>query len=212
MADAREYFADHEEALKAMLKGHQATVWTCLPGIIESFDPNKVTAQVQPAIQSKKQAIDGTFTNVTLPMMQDVPVVFPRGGGFTLTMPVKKGDECVIWISARCIDSWWQSGDVQPPAHPRMHDLSDGFCEVGPSSQVNLPGPVSTSSVQLKGPGNTVLLDVTDTTFTFNGNLVVNGGVVTTMDVVANGISLDNHLHSEVQTGGAESGPPVPGT
>ncbi len=30
MADAREYFTDTEEALKAMLDGHQAQVWDIL--------------------------------------------------------------------------------------------------------------------------------------------------------------------------------------
>jgi hypothetical protein len=211
MADAREYFADHEEALKAMQHGDQATIWTSFPGIIESFDPNKVTASVQPAIQAKRQSMDGTFTMVDIPVMQDVPVVFERGGGFILTFPVAKGDECIVWISSRCIDSWWQSGGVQPPAHPRMHDLSDGFCKVGPSSQAHLPGAVSTTSVQLRQVGGPALLDISAAGFAFTGNVTVKGSLTTTLDVVANGVSLENHLHSNAG-GSGNSGPPVPGT
>ena len=38
------------------------------------------------------------------------------------------------------------------------------------------------------------------------------GIVITNGDIVCDGISLKNHLHSGVQSGGDQSGPPVPGT
>ena len=40
------------------------------------------------------------------------------------------------------------------------------------------------------------------------GNLTVNGSVAATGDVVASGVSLQQHLHSQVQTGNSLSGPP----
>ena len=40
------------------------------------------------------------------------------------------------------------------------------------------------------------------------GNLTINGSVAATGDVVASGISLQQHLHSQVQTGNSLSGPP----
>ncbi|MFW8450019.1 Gp138 family membrane-puncturing spike protein, partial [Klebsiella pneumoniae] len=69
----------------------------------------------------------GAQVSVNLPLLVDVPVVFPRGGGCTLTFPVKPGDECLVIFADRCIDFWWQSGGIQEPVDERMHDLSDAF-------------------------------------------------------------------------------------
>jgi hypothetical protein len=80
----------------------------------------------------------------------DVPVIFPRGGGCTLTFPVKAGDECLLIFADRCIDFWWQNGGVQKPVDLRMHDLSDAFAIVGPQSQAHKISGISTSAAQLR--------------------------------------------------------------
>lgn len=77
------------------------------PGIIQSFDPAAVTCVAQIVIMG----IEGG-KQVSLPLLVDVPVVSPRGGGVTLTFPVKTGDECQLIFNDRCIDFWWQSGGV----------------------------------------------------------------------------------------------------
>jgi hypothetical protein len=50
---------DSQEALRLVLEGHQAQVWTALPAIIESFDPDAVTCVAQPAIKAQVRAPDG---------------------------------------------------------------------------------------------------------------------------------------------------------
>ena len=77
-----------------------------MPGIIQSFDPSTVTCTVQPAIYGQKVSDDGKAASEAIPILPDVPVVFPRGGGCTLTFPVKPGDECLLVFSDRCIDFW----------------------------------------------------------------------------------------------------------
>ncbi|ALD79410.1 Phage-related protein [Citrobacter portucalensis] len=52
-----------------------------MPGIIQSFDPDTVTCTVQPAIYGQKVGEDGKATSEAIPILPDVPVVFPRGGG-----------------------------------------------------------------------------------------------------------------------------------
>ncbi|MDR8345712.1 hypothetical protein FPK41_22485, partial [Acinetobacter baumannii] len=89
-----------------------------------------VTAVVQPAIKGAEKDESGAEVSVNLPLLVDVPVVFPRGGGCTLTFPVKPGDECLVIFADRCIDFWWQSGGIQEPVDERMHDFSDAFCIV----------------------------------------------------------------------------------
>lgn len=149
--DRRERTNDPIEAQRAALDGRQAEMWTALPGIVQSFDPVAVTVSVQPSVQGSVQDESGKASVVSLPLLVDVPVCFPCGGGFTLTHPVKAGDECLVVFASRCIDGWWQGGDVSPAPDARMHDLSDGFAIVGPRSQAKkLNPPVDTENVQLR--------------------------------------------------------------
>ena len=149
--DRRERTDDPIEATRAALDGRQAEIWTALPGIVEGFDPVAMTVSVQPAVQGSVQDERGEAQNVNLPLLVDVPVIFPCGGGFTLTHPIKGGDECLVIFSSRCMDGWWQGGEVSPPPDARMHDLSDGIAIVGPRSQAGkLNPPVDADNVQLR--------------------------------------------------------------
>ncbi|MKP63446.1 translation initiation factor IF-2, partial [Salmonella enterica subsp. enterica] len=116
----------------------------------QSFDPDAVTAVVQPAIRSVETDNDGNRVTKPYPLLVDVPVVFPRGGGCTLTFPVKAGDECLVIFADRCIDFWWQNGGVQEPVDDRVHDLSDAFCIVGPQSQAQKISGISMGAAQLR--------------------------------------------------------------
>lgn len=225
--DRRERLNDPEEATRAAQDGHQARIWTSLPGIIKSFDPATQTATVQPTIQGIFQSPDGSEKNVNMPLLLDVPVEFPSGGGYTLTFPVAAGDECMIDFSARCIDAWWQSGGIQPQAEQRMHDLSDAVARVGVRSQARPLSNISTTSAQLRSDDGTIYVDLAAAQLTlkhptkvvvdapeahFTGKITTAENVETAAgkDVKAGSISLKNHVHSGVAAGGANSGPPVP--
>lgn len=222
----------------AMLSS-QAELWTALPGIVQSFDANAVTAVVQPAIMGVNARPDGSKAAARLPLLLDCPVMFPRGGACTLTFPVKPGDECLVVFSARCIDAWWQSGGIQLPMELRMHDLSDGFVMVGPMSQAKKIGNISTTAVQLRSddgvafveidPGSkniraktsslvsieapnihlTGNVTITGTVTQSGGNTAMTGNVSVNGDVSADGISLTQHKHGGVQSGGSTTSPPV---
>lgn len=124
-----------EDVIRIAIETRLQTVWTALPAIIDSFDPVNMTVTAQPAIAISLQgSAGGAPQNVNLPLLADIPVVFPGGGGFNLTFPIKEGDECLLVFSARCIDNWWVSGEVQPQAQFRKQNLSDGFAFVGVKS------------------------------------------------------------------------------
>lgn len=149
--DRRERVDDPVEAQRVALDGRQAEIWTALPGIVNSFDPAAMTVTVQPSIKGQVQDESGQSTPIDLPLLVDVPVTFPCGGGFTLTHPIKKGDECLVVFASRCIDGWWQDGGVSGTPDERMHDLSDGIAIVGPRSQANKLDPaVDADNVQLR--------------------------------------------------------------
>lgn len=182
--------------------GLQADIWTALPGVVVSFDPANQTCVVQPLIQGMVQAPDGSFSWVTLPLLLDCPVFFPSGGGVSLTFPISAGDECLVVFASRCIDQWWQSGEVSVQAELRMHDLSDGFVFPGIASKPAVFGNISTTHAQLRNAAGTVKvsvdtagnLELAATTININGQLIINGQAYLA------------HRHSGVTSGGQNSG------
>lgn len=220
-----------EEGIVTAAQGLLAGTWTALPGEIESYDDEKQTVVVQPTIQAELTAPDGSVSLATLPLLLDCPVQFPRGGGALITFPVKKGDECLVVFSSRCIDAWWQNGGVQPQAELRMHDLSDGFAILGFSSVPNVVGAPSATAIEIRSVdgstflaldpdaqtvditapgGSTITADVTiEGTLHVTGKITTDADVEATGDVKAGAISLKNHKHGGVRSGGSQTGVPV---
>jgi hypothetical protein len=223
--DSRERYIETEVLLRAVLSGSQKSMWTALPGAVVSFDANTATATVQPGVAGTVTAKDGSKQTVNLPVLSDVPVVFPRGGGCTLTFPVKTGDECLIIFASRAIDAWAQSGGVQVASDARMHDLSDAFAIIGPMSQANKISGISTTKTQLRSNDGATFVEldpagqivnvtapggmtITTPTLHITGNVNCDKTVTGSTDVVGGGKSLKTHVHTGVQTGGGISGPP----
>jgi len=173
---------DPQVALQLALDATVAGLWTALPGIVQSFNASAVTAKIQPAIQGVVIQPDGTRKAVNLPLLLDVPVVFPRGGGATLTFPVKGGDECLVVFASRCIDAWWQSGGIQLPMEMRKHDLSDGFALIGPQSQAKKIAGISGDSVQLRSDDGSTFIELNPASQIVN--IVAPGGVNITAPTV----------------------------
>lgn len=152
---------DLSEALLIALQGFQSGLWTSIPGIIHAVQLQKQTCTVQPALQARIRKPSGEFEWVTMPLLVDVPIYYPCGGGFTLTFPVAPGDECLVVFASRCIDAWWQSGGIQVQAELRMHDLSDGFAFVGVRSQPRKLPNVSEANVQLRNDVGDTFVEIT---------------------------------------------------
>lgn len=183
-----------------------------LPCIVQSFNPDAVTVEAQPAIKWTVTE-NGEQKTVPLPLLVDVPVIFPRGGGATLTFPVKPGDECFVVFADRCIDYWWQSGGVQEAVDPRKHNLSDGFAWVGPMSQAAKISNISTSAVQLRsddgsthisidtGSKNVTVVTPAKLTATAAG-----GTEITSPEIVLNGnVTINGNLSQGMGTDGGQA-------
>lgn len=222
MANRNEILNSPETSIMAAIDGRFSRAWTALPGIIQSVDFVKMTVSVQPAIRGQITNEAGVQIEVDLPLLVDVPIVFPSAGGFSLTLPVAQHDEVLVVFSSRCIDAWWQSGGVQKAMEARMHDLSDGFAIPGISSQPNTIPNINTTEAQLRTFDGLTYLAITptgmikmvaDSGVEVQGNLIVTGGVEVAGDVIGNSetipISLVGHTHTSA-TPGNPTGPPLP--
>lgn len=228
---------DPEEAALQMLEGLQAKLWTALPGIVVSADLDKQTCVVQPSIRGVLLDEQNNATSVQLPLLADVPICFPRAGGFALTVPLSAGDEVLVVFSSRAIDSWWQSGGVGEPVEARMHDLSDGFAILAPTSQPKKLPAVQSDGIELRTEDRTTYIKLTEDTIYIKGNIIhegntnqtgnlqqvgnvslgggagtatINANLATTGTITNNGKDIGStHMHSGVTAGAANTGAPV---
>lgn len=148
--------------------------------VIQEYDPsnNTVTAQIA---QQQVTSTDpnGVRTIAAFPPLLVVPVVFPCGGGHTLTFPIAAGDECIIVFNDREMDNWFTSGAGLAPTTPRVHDLSDGFAIVGVRNSTRSLSNISTDSVQLRSDNGNTFVEINATT----NALKVHAGTVYEWDV-----------------------------
>lgn len=114
---------------RLMYQKHTITV-----GIIESFDIATQTCTVLPGIRMRYQTPDGTYAYMNLPKLVGVPFVFPNGGNFSITLPIKSGDRCTLLISDRALDNFKETGKVSNPEEgfsSRSHSLTDAIATFG---------------------------------------------------------------------------------
>ena len=121
-----------EEVLRAAVRDGLGTVHTAMPGRVESYDAATQKADVQPLVMNVVLADEGGAFAETLPVLTDVPVVFPRGGGFFLTLPLAPGDHVLLVFCERSIDKFTAGdGGVTDPIDARRHNLSDAVALPG---------------------------------------------------------------------------------
>jgi len=177
------------------------------PGIVQSFD-GKNTVTVLIAIKEKILQNDMTIDDVSYPMLVDVPVIQQRSGGFKATMPIKKGDECLVIFADMGIDWWWQSGGVQNKTEDlRRHDLSDGFAIFGPWSKPNAPGTYPSNAARIGKDDDSAYFEVTESgqvnikgPCTFLNNATFESAIID-----KNGIDHTTHQHSVVGVQGGSA-------
>jgi len=143
----------------------------------DAFNPDAMTVSVQPAIMERIR-INAVPTPTALPILDDVPIKIPTGGGWSLTLPIAIGDECELSFQDMAFDQWWQSGGLQnqPDGKLYRHDIGDAFAEFGVRSVPRVIPNYSTSSAQLRSDNGTVVIDlalagitITTPTLSFDG-------------------------------------------
>lgn len=135
-------------------------------GTIQSYAADPRTATV--SINAKRVVYNNPLPDdkgiqteprlVAYPLLSDVPVYFPSGGGAYLTFPVKKGDPCILLFNDRDIDVWLATGTVGAPNSSRMHHLSDAIALVGIANLAQPTPDVSADNTELRFGGGKVVI------------------------------------------------------
>jgi len=193
---------------------------------------NETTINCQPVTS---RVVNGV--SIPLPEFVDVPPLFMQGGSSYTAHPIAVGDYALLIFTERCFDRWYAGQDNQPPLEFRMHDYSDGVAIVGllpKGSAITIPN-VITQIGDTYQEGNYEHLGNMDQTGDViqvgdeakTGDTIINGSltvvqtkgsdrttmtgvtvIITSGDVIADGISLKNHTHGGVQPGSGSTGVP----
>lgn len=142
--------------------------------LTEDFDTTEETVTVQIAIQERVRTVQGAKW-YDIPPITHVPVVLPRGGGFSITVPLKKGDEGLLVFCDTCFDYWWKYGATGPKAdnvssasgsqrqlEVRRHYVHDCGFIPGMSSQPNKLGDYSTTALQVRKDDGSIIIELND--------------------------------------------------
>ena len=87
-----------------------------LPGTVLSFDAEKQTAEIRPAVR---------MGSLLFPVLADVPVFME------VPVEVSPGADCMLVFEVDAMDDLFASGEACEPHSARKHSLSDGFAFVG---------------------------------------------------------------------------------
>ena len=172
---------------------------------------NSKTIDVQPVVARE---VNGK--TIPLPVFPDVPVINFLGGSSSIQMPISAGDDCILFVSERCLDNWYFGNNNQKPLSNRMFDYSDSVALVGLKNKANeliIPDRIKMTGdcLQLGAYEHHGSRSQTGN-YTIQGNINQTGTNTINGDIVINGQSLwdfiNNHTHSGVQSGGSNTGVP----
>lgn len=152
--------------------------------LAEDIDPDRQTVTVQIAIQERVRPANGKAQWWDVPPIVNVPILTPRGGGYSITLPLKKGDQGLLIFCDTCFDNWWLNGQNNaPPAanvrvasgsqrqfEVRRHHVHDCGFAPGLWSQNNVLTDYSIDSLQIRRDDGSAIIDVSDASVVVKNN------------------------------------------
>lgn len=165
MPSIRNVLGDDSQLYENIIKKVNFNLRCCIPGVIQQYDPKTNTASIQPAIREEIVNEDNTVQYMNLPILVNVPIIFPSCSIGSIKMLLKQGDECLVLFSDLSIDNFWKYANVQNPIEVRRHDLSDGIAIPCVLSQPNTK-PFNGTGVEITSGGSKISITNNGITFT----------------------------------------------
>ena len=200
---------------------------TCLPGHIVAYDEASRRARIRAGIHIRTTSGD----LVERPIVADVPVVWPTGGGFLLRFPLAPDDPVLLVFSQRGMRAWLRGHAPAPPDRTHIMSARDAIAipGFGPRADIT-PGSATGASLQDEDANQMVVIEsdrvrmVADggnheaivgpsgITLDTTGTLTINAddvAITATNGVAHGGTDIgDTHVHSGVMTGTGVTGGP----
>lgn len=133
---------------------------TGLPAKVVTFNANKQTCDVQPLLKRTYFDPDDEGGELTadLPIIPNVPVVYPAGGGWSITFPLQADDTVYLAFAERSLDRWKdaQPGQSVDELDATLHPLTGAVALPGLRPRTNALAGLATGGLRLgKEDGST---------------------------------------------------------
>lgn len=143
-----------DEAIRAAIEKDRHALHTTMPGLVVNYNATTQRADIQPVIR----AINGGDTDAAPedhPLIPNVPVRFPRGGGFMVTFPLVPGDHVDLHFQEADASAWRTSGQTSDPLQTVRHSMSFAYATPGACTEDDTPVDTSTTDLII-GKDNSV--------------------------------------------------------
>lgn len=191
---------DLQDLLQAYGDHLRESVRVALPAVVTAYDAAKQVAECQLVVREPVVGEDGETSFEDLPVISDVPVQWPSGGGYHLHFPLAKGDHVTLVFSDVATGVWRASGKPGEPGDLRRHHLSYCFAYPGlrSDSQALADAPSAGEAVIVAPPGGHVRVSRPGASaeFVALANLVQEA-----LDAITS--AFDAHTHQVTTTGSA---------
>lgn len=182
-------------------------VHVCLPGKVVKYDASKQVADVQ--IMVKHKGFDyeeGTPLYTDFPVLPSVPVLWPSGGGFSVTLPLEEGDYVFLLFAETSISEWRASGQVSTPTDAARHTLSNAVAIPGAKISSNPIANASSSNLIIGHESSDGVIEISSGEVKLGKNatdfVALSQKVDTAITTIVN--AFNTHVHAT-----AAVGPPV---
>lgn len=150
------------EIAKKIVDGRLHEVHIALPGKVVAYDATKNLADVQVMIQQSVWDDDNNRTYEDVGTLPGVPVIWPRAGGFKMTLPMQVGDTGLLVFNSDAIGEWRTSNQSSQPADSSRLSIGwpcfiPGFC--ADITQVSGSDPASSMAIFGKDGGEQIRTD-----------------------------------------------------
>lgn len=188
-------------------------VHTCLPGKVISFDSTLQTCSVQPTL---KRLFYGDDEATEIPIIEDVPVVFPGSGDFWVTFDVKADSYVLLVFCERSIAKWMELGGIVDPEAAHKFEYSDAIAIPGMLPEpAKLSGGVQPDSIEIRDAARNTYIKLESGSIEINGDTdfaVAYDNLATEFNELNNKFNalitaFNAHGHSGVSTGIGVTGP-----
>lgn len=128
-------------------------VHTCKVASIVSYNATLQKASCQPLVHNKYVDQDtGEIKTERPPVIDSVPIAFPRLGQWGMTFPVQRGDVVLLVFGDSSLDRWLQRGGEIDPEDDRRHDYNDAIAIPGVFDFAHVPTSAPTDALVIHGP------------------------------------------------------------
>jgi len=149
------------DVLRGTISDELSGVHVAIPGRVTAYSASRARASVQPLIRRGYTDEAGERQSERLPVVVDVPVVFPGSGPYSLKFPIGVGDTVLLVFASASLDKWLAIGGEVDPVDDRRHSLSDAIAIPGLRARPHSADPahaIEFTATEIRVGGNSGLV------------------------------------------------------